>query len=192
SNQTINLSGSKILTNYEQYLGSNTRILTPNIVNEARFGYSRFYNSLGTLSAFSSDVVGSLGLPNLPTGPPVTWGIPSITFAGNGFSGFGDGTDGPFQNDNNNAQFIDNISWIKGKHSFKFGFEYDRQNFNQIGNQYSRGQYAFSANATQSAARTGGDAFAEFLLGDVFQGTIALSVAEVKFQRNTEHAFFDD
>ena len=192
STQTINLSGSKILTNYEQYMGSNTRILTPNIVNEARFGYSRFYNSLGTLSAFNSDIVGELALPNLPKGLPVTWGIPSVTFAGNGFSGFGDSSDGPFENNNNTAQFINNISWNKGKHSFKFGVEYDRQNFNQVGNQYPRGQYSFSANATQSAARTGGDAFAEFLLGNIFQSTIALSVAEVKFQRNMEAAFVDD
>jgi hypothetical protein len=192
STQTINVSGTKILTNYEQYLGSNTRILTPNIVNEARFGYSRFYNSLGTLSAFNTDVVSQLKLPDLPSGAPVTWGIPSVTFAGDGFSGFGDGTDGPFEVNDNTLQALDNVSWIRGKHSFKFGVEYNRQNFNQIGNQYSRGQYAFNANATQSATRTGGDAFAEFLLGNIYQSTVALSVAEVQFQRNTEAAFVDD
>src|SRR5437773_1173186 len=54
-NQTINISGTKLLTNYEQYMGSNTRILSPNIVNETRFGYSRFYNTIGTLSAFNVD-----------------------------------------------------------------------------------------------------------------------------------------
>ena len=48
STRSINLSGSKITTGYEQYLGSNTRILSPNIVNEARFGYTRFYNALTT------------------------------------------------------------------------------------------------------------------------------------------------
>ena len=42
SQQTINASGSLILTQYEQYLDSKTRILTPNIVNGARFGYTRF------------------------------------------------------------------------------------------------------------------------------------------------------
>src|SRR5579862_9128047 len=45
SNQTINVSGSKTSVGYEQYLGSNTRILSPNIVNEARFGYTRFFNA---------------------------------------------------------------------------------------------------------------------------------------------------
>jgi hypothetical protein len=192
STQTINISGSKIITNYEQYLGSNTRILSPNIVNEARFGYSRFYNSLGAISQYSANLVAELNLPNLVAGPPVTWGIPSVSFNGDGFSTFGDSSDGPYQNNNNTAQFIDNISWNKGKHSFKFGFEYDRQNFNQLGNQYSRGQYTFSANATQSADKKGGDAFAEFLLGDIFQATVAVLPANVKFQRNAEAAFVDD
>jgi len=192
STQTINVSGSKITTGYEQYLGSNTRILSPNIVNEARFGYSRFFNALTAIGAFQTNYVSQLNLPNLPAGPPVTWGIPNVTFSSDGFSGFGDNSDGPYQNSNNTAQFIDNLSWNKGKHSFKFGFEYDRQNFNQFGNQYTRGQYQFNPNATQSATHAGGDAFAEFLLGDVYEATVAVSAANVLFHRNIEAAFVDD
>ena len=187
TNQTINISGSRLITNYEQYMGSNTRILSANVLNEARFGYSRFYNALGATSQGSANIVADLNLPNLVPGPPVTWGIPSVTFAGDGFSAFGDNSDGPYQNQNNTAQFIDNISWNKGKHSLKLGFEYDRQNFNQLGNQYSRGQYSYSPNATQSAAHTGGDAFAEFLLGDVFQSTVAVAAAEAHFQIGRAH-----
>jgi hypothetical protein len=55
--------GSKILTDYSQYLGTNTRTLTPNLVNEARFGYTKFYNSIGTLSAFTTDEVAALAIP---------------------------------------------------------------------------------------------------------------------------------
>lgn len=192
SNQSINAAGTKITVNYEQYMGSNTRILTPNLVNETRFGYSRFYNALGTLSAFSTDIVSQLNLPNLPSGPPVAWGIPNVNFQGSGFQAFGDVTDGPFENANNTAQFINNLSWNKGKHSLKFGFEVNRQNFNQVGNQFPRGQYTYQANATRSASNTGGDAFAEFLLGTPFQSTIALQIAESKFQRNTMYGFVDD
>ena len=196
TNGAINASGAKIITNYEQYMGTNTRILSANLLNEARFGYSRFYNSLGAIAQGSENIVSELALPNLPAGPPVTWGIPSVTFSN--YSLFGDNSDGPYQNNNNTAQFIDNLSWNKGKHSLKFGFEYDRQNFNQLGNQYSRGQYSYQPNATQSAPdpvtgkRTGGDAFAEFLLGDVYQATTAVAAANVLFQRNAEAAFVDD
>ena len=192
SNQGINRAGSKIVTNYEQYTGSNTRTITANLVNDARFGYSRFFNSLGTLSAFNTDVVKEIGIPGQPSGEPVTWGIPNIGFSGTGFVGIGDANDGPFANDNNTLQFVNKLSWLKGKHSFAFGFEYNRQNYNQIGNQFSRGLFSFQPNATRSPQNTGGNAFAEFLLGTIFTSTNAVAIADAKFQRNVYHAFIDD
>ncbi len=188
----ISITGSKILINYEQYLGSNTRTITPTLVNEARYGYSRFFNSTGTYSAFNVDTVGSLGIPGLKSGDPVTWGIPAISLNGDGFTGIGDNTDGPYANNNNTLQLVDNLSWIKGKHSFRFGFEFNRQHYNQVGNQFSRGNFVFQPNATQSSTRTGGDAFAEFLLGDMFQSTVAVAIANATYVRNTEAAFIDD
>ena len=190
--QGLSLTGNKILTNYEQYAVSNTRILTPNLVNEARYGYTRFFNSTGTALAFDKDVVGEIGIPGLKSGDPVTWGIPGVNFSGTSFTGLGDTNDGPYANDNNSLQLLDKLSWIKGKHTFRFGFEYNRQNYNQVGNQFSRGQFGFQANATQDANRTGGNAFAEFLLGDLFSSTVAVAIADAKFQRNSESAFIDD
>ena len=184
--------GSKILTNYEQYLGSNTRTITPHLVNEARFGYTRLFNSIGTLSAFNVDAVSALNVPGLQSGAPATWGIPAISLNGDGFSGIGDNTDGPYVITNNSLQAVDNVSWTRGKHTFRFGFEYNRQNFNQVGNQFSRGNFVFQPNATQSPTHTGGDAFAEFLLGDLYQSTVAVAIASANFQRNAEVAFFDD
>ncbi|HKE25130.1 MAG TPA: TonB-dependent receptor [Bryobacteraceae bacterium] len=184
--------GSKIITNYEQYLGTNTRTLTPRLVNEARFGYTRIYNSTGTLSAGSNNVVAALGIAGLQPGDPSTWGIPAISLNGDGFSGIGDNTDGPYVIQDNSLQLVDNLSWSKGKHTFRAGFEYNRQNFNQVGNQFSRGNFVFQPNATQSPAHTGGDAFAEFLLGDLYQSTVAVAIASAQYQRNTEAAFVDD
>jgi len=192
STQTLNRAGTKVLTNYEQYAASNTRTFTPYLVNEARFGYSRFYNSIGTLLAFDTDVVSDLGIPNQKSGVPVTWGIPSATFSGTGFFGLGDSTEGPFANDNNSLQLVDKLSWIRGKHTFRFGFEYNRENYNQVGNQFSRGQFVFQPNLTRSPTGTGGFAFAEFLLGNLYQSTIAVAIANGRFQRNVEHAFIDD
>jgi hypothetical protein len=191
-NGGLSITGSKVTSGYEQYLGTNTRILSPNIVNEARFGYTRFFNAISTLSAFSVNTVAALNIPNLAPGPPVQWGVPGSAFNGDGFSALGDNTDYPYQNQNNTTQLVDNLSWIKGKHTFKFGFEYNRQNFNQFGNQYLRGGATFAPNATQSPTHTAGDAFAEFLLGDIYQSTAAFQAANAPNQRNMEHAFADD
>ena len=188
--QGLTLDGSKIVTNYEQYMGSNTRTFSPNVVNEARFGYTRFFNSIGTFLAFNTDVVGSVGIPNFSGGMPVTWGIPNITLLN--YSSIGDNTDGPYANSNNSLQFVDNLSWIRGKHTFRFGGEYTRQNYDQVGNQFSRGQFTFQANATLSPTKTGGDSFADFLLGDLYQSEVAVAVATANFQRNMFHAWVDD
>ena len=81
------------------------------------------------------------------------------------------------------------MSWNHGKHSMRWGFEYNRQNYNQVGNQFSRGAFGFSAFATQSSANAGGDAFSDFLLGEIYQPRIAVSIATAIFDRNAEAAF---
>jgi hypothetical protein len=190
STQGLTLDGTKIITNYEQYMGSNTRVITPNLVNEARFGYNRFFNSIGTYLAFNTDVVSEIGIPNFPGGAPVTWGIPNVTLIG--YSSIGDSTEGPYANNNTTMQFVNNLSWVRGKHAFRFGAEFTRQNYNQVGNQFARGQFTFQANATVSPSLTGGDTFADFLLGTMYQSEAAVAVANATFQRNMFHAYVDD
>jgi Carboxypeptidase regulatory-like domain len=186
STQALAGAGAKILTNYEQYAGSNTRTFTPTLVNEARFGYTRFFNSIGTLLAFNTNVVGDIGVPGQNAGAPVTWGIPNVNFTG--FTGIGDTNDGPYANDNNSLQFFDKLSWVHGSHTFAFGFEYDRQNYNQVGNQFSRGVFNFQTLPSNDS----GYAFANFLLGNLYQSQNAVSIANAKFQRNAWAAFADD
>src|SRR5258706_2606975 len=98
SSPGLNLNGTKLVTNLEQYMGSNTFVFSPRVVSETRFGYTRFYNSVGTLLSFQRNVMDELGIPGLKGGDPVSWGIPSIGIAN--YNGIGDSTDWPFQNKN--------------------------------------------------------------------------------------------
>jgi hypothetical protein len=202
-------AGSKIFTQYYQYMGSNTWTFSPTVVNEARFGYSHFFNSLGLLSAYTNDVVDAIGIPGLKGGAPSTWGIPDMAFS-QGPTGttpaiwqeIGDiGGDGPYVVTDPTWQIVDNLSWVKGKHSFRFGFEYNRQTFNQLGNQFSRGQ--FFAQPISTALETkdpvsgkvslsGGDSLADFLLGDLSQATVAVAVADANYVRNVQAYYADD
>jgi hypothetical protein len=202
-------AGSKIVTNYYQYLGSNTWTLSPHIVNEARFGYSHFFNSTGLLQAFVNDVVTPLNIPGLKGGAASTWGIPAMSF-NNGptgttkeiWSGFGDlGGDGPYVVTDPTWQIVDNVSWIKGKHSMRLGFEYNRQTFNQLGNQFSRGQFSSGPFTTAldtkdpvtgAVTLSGGDSLADFLLGNLQQSTVAVAVANANYVRNVWAFYGDD
>src|SRR5665213_2213703 len=82
-------AGSKLITQYKQYMGSNTYTFSPSLVNEVRFGYSHFFNSQGLLSAFTNDVVDKLGIPGLAGGDPSTWGIPDMSFGSGPTNGVG-------------------------------------------------------------------------------------------------------
>jgi hypothetical protein len=190
-NQGLRLNGSKILTNVEQYMGSNIRIFGPTVVNEFRFGLSRFFNSSGRELAFVRDVVKELGIPGLNSGDPVTWGIPAVAFAR--YSGFGDNSDGPYANDNGSLQFVDNLSWTRGKHSLRFGGEIRRDRYNQVGNQFARGSFTFDLNATRNpAAATGGDDFADYILGQVKRSEVAVAIAAAQFRSTSFAAYIDD
>jgi hypothetical protein len=117
-----NLAGAEVQRHQagqpiHQAMVGNTRTLSPTVVNEFRFGYNSFFNTFGRESAFVRDVTSELGIPGMASIPPEAWGIPSIGI--NGLSGFGDSTEGPYTNRNKVFEIIDNVSWIKGRHSFR-------------------------------------------------------------------------
>ena len=201
-------AGSKTITQYYQYMGSFTHSFSPSIVNEARYGFSHFFNSLAPLQSYTKDVVDALGIPGLPGGPPAQWGIPSMSFANGPNSGgltgttpniwtsFGDqGGDTPYVVTDPIWQIVDNVTLVKGKHSLRLGFEYNRQNFNQFGNQFLRGQFTSEPLTTSfynGSTLTGGDALADLLLGDIQSSTVALAPAYANYLRNVEAAYVDD
>jgi hypothetical protein len=190
-NQGLRLNGFSVLTNVEQYVGSNTRVLSSSLVNDARFGYTRFFNSAGRELAFVRDVTSSLGIPGLKGGAPVTWGIPSVSLGK--YSGFGDDSEGPYANDNNSLQFVDNVSWVRGKHSFRFGGEFRKDQYNQVGNQFARGSFTFEPNATSNpTTATGGDEYADFYLGQVRRAEAAVAIASAQFRSTSFAAYVDD
>ncbi len=195
-NENLFLNGEAIVTDATQWMFTNTRVLTNTLVNEFRFGRTSFYNTTGPQLAFQRDVVGSLNIPGLSSGPPVQWGIPSVSV--DTFSGFGNSSEGPYENNNSAMQFINNLSWIRGKHNIKFGGEVRRDAYNQVGNQFARGQFSFITTSTNSfrlengtARAFGGNAFADFLLGQINQSEAAVSIAKAEF-RSTGFAFFID
>lgn len=190
-NQGLNLNGSQVLTNVEQYMGTNTRTFGSNIVNETRFGYTRFYNSTARELANQRDVVKELAIPGLNTGAPITWGIPSVGITN--YAGIGDDSEGPYENKNHSMQFLNNTSWIRGRHTIRFGGEIRNDHFNQDGNQFARGSFGFEINATRSgSAATGGNAFADFLLGEVRRAETAVAIGSARFRATSMSFYIDD
>ena len=102
--------------------------LSSNKVNEIRFGYSRYRTSFSSLDANFDPA--TLGL-NLGTGklglPEFDFNTPSLENLGaTGFSV-------PRGRTSQTFQYLDNFTWVKGKHTVKLGGEFRRaavENFN--------------------------------------------------------------
>jgi len=173
------LNGHSLAVTVKQAMLANTRILTPNLVNEFRFGYSGFYNDYANELQFKRDPIKEFGI-GLIDPAPVAWGTPGVTILG--FSGFGDDVNGPFVVYDHTFQWIDNVSWTRGAHSIKMGAEIRRDRFNQTGNQNARGVLTIDNPAS-------GYGFADYMLGLVTRTQDAGSLAISQF-RATSQAYF--
>jgi hypothetical protein len=74
----LKLNGSKLLNTVDQVMIANTHTLSPTLLNEARFGFNSFFNTLGRELALVSDVVDEFGIPGVAAGTPESWGIPPV------------------------------------------------------------------------------------------------------------------
>ena len=179
--------------NYKNFVLSDTHIFTPKVVNEARVGlYQQRNQNLGENR--TEDFITELGIPGLPTGTlPEFQGYPAIRI--DGFSEFGDRPNDPFIYTTRNLQFYDAITWVTGNHSFKFGADLIRSNYDEADVRNVRGDFRFRgrntnpSGGTSGSTRSGFGAFADFLYGlpDATQRQIGAEPAKLT---GWQYAFF--
>ncbi len=189
---TLAGAGAATGTHAYQALISNTRIFSPTTVNEFRFGVNKFYNALTPLEACKVNVVAQLGLPGLNTSNCDVWGIPQMRNIG-AISNFGDDTNGPYILQDGIGQIIDNVSYIRGNHSFRFGLEVRRDRFNQLGNEFPRGAFNWGSSSTANPAVAGsGFGFAGFMLGSPTEVDAAYGLAFIQMRGTSQAYYIDD
>jgi hypothetical protein len=190
----ITVDGETLYTRASQWVLSNVRTISPNRVNEARFGYNSLFNNITQQLAGKEDVDAELGTPVKVTDPN-SWGIPNISLAQN-LASFGNPTSSPFQINDKYLEFIDNFSWVTGKHSLRFGGQYRYNQFPQLGNEFPRGQFLFSSQftntVTPSGGGSGGYTGADFLMGYTYDAIVAVSLAQADFRNSEWASYIDD
>jgi Carboxypeptidase regulatory-like domain/TonB dependent receptor-like, beta-barrel len=167
-------------TDVYQALVSNTRVFGATRVNEIKFGVSYLHNGHISPRANTENVVKDLGI-GIPSDNPLYWGVPNLTITN--INGVGEESDAPFINYDTTIQLLDNFSWTKGKHAYKFGGEYRRVRYNQIGGVVTRGRFNFDGRYTGSSAPgSTGSAVADFLLGTMnnSEGQIGAPIANFR------------
>jgi hypothetical protein len=76
-------------------------------------------------------------------------------------------------------QFADSLTWVKGRHTLKFGFEDHVSRYNQQGQIYPSGEFSFSGAQTENPLVPAGTGvgMADYLLGQVGSGQLTINPA---------------
>jgi len=147
-------------------------VIKPNLINEVRTGFNGNHTGVN-IAASSSQYVSEIGLQNLPQPYPTSGAVPWFNISGFQATGGASGT----KSRNGTQQVLDNLTWIKGSHTMKFGGDYRYLTYHgqNVYDNYELGQYAFSGavTGTQGQKYVAGAAnnpyianpFAAFLLG---------------------------
>lgn len=147
---------------FKQFTASWTHVFSSNVLNELRFGYTRF--NFAAVEPQTPTLPSSFGFA-INVQSPAGAGLPVIGVTGNnpgqvsftlGFS-----ANGPQPRLDQTYQLDDNFSWVMGRHTFKLG--YDGRRFH-VTNPFffqNDGNFSFSA----GGQFTTGNAGADFLLG---------------------------
>jgi hypothetical protein len=172
-----------------QVVLSETHSFSPTLVNEARAGWTRLNLRQFPLT-YGSNLSLEAGVPgaNVP-GDEFTSGLSVFTFEG--FRDIGDNGFSPAIVVSDNLQYSDNLSYIKGRHTFKFGGELQRRRYNALQSNVFRGNMAFSNGYSRDpsvTAQTGSGA-ADALLGKPISGTIRFLEGTRGFRRS-EYSFY--
>lgn len=134
-------------------------ILTPKLLNEFRGGYNAQHTST-TQSYSTSQLLQQVGLTVPQTN--LLWSeAPQLLI--NGFQATGGGN--PTRQRSETIELLDNVTWNKGHHNFKFGADFKRltdHDDNVFGN-YSSGWYVFDGSST--IGTNIGDPYTAFLEG---------------------------
>jgi hypothetical protein len=112
--------------------------IAPTKINEVRFGYSRYRTSFDPKdAAFDPKTLGI----DFGTG---LLSVPEIDFGGT-FENLGASAFIPHGRTSGSFQFLDNFTWLKGKHTIKFGGEIRRIVIDSFNESLSRGQIEFGS-----------------------------------------------
>lgn len=163
------------VTNHFEHLQMNW-IIKPNLFNHTTLAYDRWQ----MLGHQLSGGVGwnqklGLGLPDQTIFNNA--GFPQLNFNGPvGYTHYGTPWASQGADINNRYQFLDDVSWVVGKHTIKAGFEFRYMTFPQTGWAVNTGgNFNFNDGSTAGYSSTGtllnggptGNEFASFILGQV-------------------------
>lgn len=139
----------------QNFVAQETHTFSPSVIGVARFSYLR--NKFLFDEHLNHESPSSLGFQYSPS-LPIAQGPPFIQV--NGYTTVGDPITGPRDTYENAYDYSASLSWVRGRHEFKFGGGYQHLNFNVLQGIATNGFFVFDPGFPIV-----GDGFAAFLFG---------------------------
>jgi len=173
----FSFSGDSIDRNQSLAVGLD-HTFSPSLITDGRFGFYRYRIRVQPGDAGTTPATDA-GLPGLNTGSASTTGLPAFYVNGNGGFNFGYGLgvnqcNCPLKETENQFQWVDNWTKIKGDHTLKFGVDVRRSQQQRIPSDLHRsGEITFTDSVTgnpdldtlAAGQASTGSALASYLLG---------------------------
>src|SRR5271168_5414724 len=165
-----------------------TRLFGGSKVLDARLGLDRTKAGKYNLSIGNTDFNNIPGLPT--TNAVVAGGLPSIGITG--FTGFGRQSTNPQWQDPALLDPKVNFTWIKGKHSWKFGYEYEHIWMAVNDNNPLYGSFTYGGGYSNAGGSTVSDTYwADFLFGTTNNYSLA-NYYEAHLTQNVHNLYAQD
>jgi len=163
-------------------------------VNEARAGYNRLYQP--TLPGDLKTPASAYGLNTAVSGP-YSGGLPRIGFGGYFFPGLGGFKWPKFQGPDSITQFTDQLSYVAGKHSLKFGMELHRNQVTNAAYGNARGSITFlgtviSPGPPPASAPPPSSPLEDFFAGAPFKSSVEIGNPTLNLHNWAYSGFFQD
>ena len=173
--------GRSLTTRTRNLVASYTRVLTPSIVNELRFGWLKVDGGQASVNR-GVDFAGPVGLTGVTTDPRDV-GYPQVSTGGL-YSTMGDPTSFVARR-NQHFELFNNLTVDRGKHRLKFGAYFFHLQLRPEQPDAARGAFTYTGQFT-------GNAFADFLLGYPTSATSGIGRGDENGRTNWFHVYAQD
>jgi trimeric autotransporter adhesin len=143
-----------------------TQNWSPQVVNDTHLNWSRSRIQVLSDNSFGADIAANLGITGISS-DPINFGVPLINYTN--FSSLSDPV--PSLTRNQTLRFIDSVTYTHAKHTWRWGGELRRIEYNTRTDPIPRGSFTFTGLMTSQLDSQGkpvsgtGFDFADFLLG---------------------------
>ncbi|MCP5119722.1 MAG: TonB-dependent receptor [bacterium] len=170
----------------DHFTASYTKVINDSTINEFRFGLKHLkVDKNQPIDQVQDDLNQEFGIKGLPRVETIL-GLPRFQLTGGlGMTGLGGSNNLPNKKVSDTYQFVDNLTLIKGNHSFKMGADIRYDTSDILGSQSATGTFRFNGRYT-------GIALGDGLLGWVDQGTSGTPIAADMYFSSWMFYFQDD